>query len=142
MNGSEGGGDIELVEHELADRSGYQALVLRLKPKRLDMPGLIATLREAMLEVISRERRRLVVIDFSEVEQWNSEALGMLVRIYKKVREGGGAVRVAGLCAALAVTYRLCMLDRVIPSSRTVKEALDAHEAKESRRQAMPSSGR
>jgi len=140
MNGYAKGGNMELLDHGFADRPGCRALVLHLKPQRLDMPGLIATLRETVLRVISRERRPLVVIDFSRVRHWNSEAMGMLIRIYKKVREDGGAVRVTGLNASLAATYRLCMLDRIMPSSRTINDALDAHEAKQRQHTTTPSS--
>ena len=119
---------MNVVEHEVVKRPGYQTLVLRVRSPHLNLPNPINEVEVAVLDLLAKGTYQLVVMDLSEVEQLNSAGLGMLLKIHKRVRQRNGQVRVTGLIRPLATTYRLCMMDRIMPSSPTVAQALEAHD--------------
>ena len=115
-----------VLRHWMVNRRGRPALVLQLEASEMRLPGTLRDLQSGMLKVVRKTCRALVVVDLSPVEQWNTDALAVLLRIHKQVRFRGGTLRVTGLGKHLEMGYKLCMLDRIMPLSDTIDQALEA----------------
>ena len=67
------------------------------------------------IDKIVQDGRKDVVLVLSELRLIDSSGVGALVSLLKRVRAGGGEVRVSGLQDQPLVIFRLLKLDRVFP---------------------------
>lgn len=119
---------IGILEHELLRRPRFEALLLSIGLTDLSPAGLTAELTDAILDLVLTNRGELVVVDFSKVAYCGATAFTLLLKIHKCSKQHNKALSVAGLGPLLETSYRLCMLQRIIPLSNTVEQALDAYE--------------
>jgi anti-sigma B factor antagonist len=82
-------------------------------------------LKELVQAALDRGDRRLL-IDFSRTGYIDSSGLGALVSITKRIREGGGELRLAGLNDDLRSLFELTKLDTLFTISETPEQALAA----------------
>jgi len=88
-------------------------LMARVVAERLvDLPVLDEFRDQLFAQAGSRPKMKLV-LDVSAVTYLSSSALGKLVAVYKKVKETGGAMVVAGLKPALLPVFKVTSLDKV-----------------------------
>lgn len=70
------------------------------------------------------EGDRLFLIDFTSSSYIDSSGLGVLVSLSKKIREAGGALRLAGLNEDLRTLFELTKLDTLFQIADTRARAL------------------
>ena len=70
-------------------------------------------LRPVIDSVVSARPRR-VLVDLSGVNLIDSSGVGAIVSLYKRLRQEGGDVRVAGLREQPLAIFKLLRLDRVL----------------------------
>lgn len=88
-------------------------LMARVVAERLvDLPVLDEFRDQLFAQATARPKMRLV-LDVSAVTYLSSSALGKLVAVFKKVKETGGAMVVAGLKPALLPVFKVTSLDKV-----------------------------
>jgi anti-sigma B factor antagonist len=80
-------------------------------------------LKQKMLEELEGGARKLLV-DFSQTGYIDSSGLGVLVSLSKKIREQGGALRLAGLNEDLRTLFELTKLDTLFQIADTRDQAL------------------
>ncbi len=80
-------------------------------------------LKQRVLEELEGGERRFVV-DFQETGYIDSSGLGVLVSLSKKIREAGGALRLAGLNEDLRTLFELTKLDTLFQIADTRAAAL------------------
>lgn len=80
-------------------------------------------LKQKMLEELEGGARKLLV-DFSQTGYIDSSGLGVLVSLSKKIREQGGALRLAGLNEDLRTLFELTKLDTLFQIADTRAQAL------------------
>ena len=66
------------------------------------------------VDALAAERPGRVVVDLSELNLIDSTGVGLLVSLYKRLREGGGRLQVVGAKAQPLAILRLLRLDRVL----------------------------
>ena len=115
---------MSIIQHTVEAGSGGEALVVRVICAGLNSGLAIDEVRSATLDLLAKDSYQLVILDMSDVEALNSEGLGMLLSISKRVYKGGGELRIAGLKPSFQAMYELCRMHRVIPACKTVAEAL------------------
>ena len=119
---------VGIIKHAVKAYSGGEALVVRVIRTALNSSLDIDDVRSATLDQLAKDSYQLVILDMSDVEALNSEGLGMLLSISKRVSKGGGELRIAGLKSSFQAMYELCRMHRVIPACKTVAEALAVRE--------------
>ncbi|HZI95260.1 MAG TPA: response regulator [Patescibacteria group bacterium] len=67
---------------------------------------------------------RKIVLDLGPVRFLDSSGVGLMVAMMKSLNREGGTLRVAGLASQPLALFRTVNLDRVIPISRDIEEAL------------------
>jgi len=82
--------------------------------------------QELKANVLDRLERgdRKFLIDFSSSSYIDSSGLGVLVSLSKKIREAGGALRLAGLNEDLRTLFELTKLDTLFQIADTRAAAL------------------
>ena len=81
-------------------------------------------LKEKVLEGLEAGDSKFV-FDFSATGYIDSSGLGVLVSVSKKIREAGGALRLAGLNEDLQMLFELTKLDTLFKISDTTEQALE-----------------
>jgi anti-sigma B factor antagonist len=87
---------------------------------------IVGNRQELKANVLDRLERgdRKFLIDFSESSYIDSSGLGVLVSLSKKIREAGGALRLAGLNEDLRTLFELTKLDTLFQIADTRAAAL------------------
>lgn len=85
-----------------------------------DVVGLVRPLWELLQQ---RDAQR-VVLEMQEVEFLSSSLIGELVRLYKRLSQVDGALRLCGLRPACREAIRVCRLQEVLPSEPTREQAI------------------
>lgn len=70
----------------------------------------IATVGDEWIEVIEAECPRRVVINFDQVSFFGSEAIGVIIRVAKRVRAYGGDVRLCSMGKVIREIFDICQL--------------------------------
>ena len=81
-------------------------------------------LKDLVLDALLDGARRFVV-DFTRTSSIDSSGLGVLVSLSKKLREGGGDLRLAGLNEDLQTLFELTKLDTLFQIRSTLEEAME-----------------
>ncbi len=90
-------------------------LVARLHPGPRPFGDVIGVALP-MWEEMERRWATLLVIEMDEVEFLSSSLMGELVRLYKRIAQRDGAMRLCGLRPECAEALRVCRLDEVLPT--------------------------
>lgn len=73
----------------------------------------IQALEGSMMPLIEQNEAIQLVIDFSNVKFLTSSALGLLIRISKKIYEKGGKLRLCAIDAKIMEVFRITRLDKI-----------------------------
>jgi anti-sigma B factor antagonist len=79
-------------------------------------------LRDLLNEVVDQGVYHLVV-DLEKVSFLDSSGIGVLVGVYRRIREHGGSLRLTGPSVAVRRVLELTRVTTVLPLSATVEEA-------------------
>ena len=69
------------------------------------------------LDALVTEGRKQITVDLSALRLIDSSGVGVLVSLFKRIRAGGGEVRLEGLRDQPLAIFKLLRLDRVFPGS-------------------------
>jgi len=93
--------------------------------------GLVSQTADQFVEELQRFVDlgcRKLVVDCTRLTTISSYGMGVLVRLHKKLAQGGGDVKLAALQGTLANLLSMVRLDRVFEMYPTVEDALRAFE--------------
>jgi anti-sigma B factor antagonist len=82
-------------------------------------------LKQLVLDAIDKGAKK-VLVDFARTGYIDSSGLGVLVSLAKKIREGGGDLRLANLNDDLQTLFELTKLDTLFQISQTREHALES----------------
>lgn len=101
-------------------------LVVEFTDRRIVDDLTICQISEQLDSLIEQRRGSLVIIDFSGVEQLSSSALGFLVSFTRKVRDGGGELKLCNMRAAIFEAFAITRLNKVLDVHDSFTSALSA----------------
>ncbi|MBN1817559.1 MAG: STAS domain-containing protein [Sedimentisphaerales bacterium] len=84
----------------------------------------LRTLEKTILPIVEPDIK--LVMDFSSVQFLTSAALGLLIRISKKVRENQGQMSLCGIQPKIMEVFKITQLDRVFDIQPDVPAGLRA----------------
>lgn len=82
-------------------------------------------LKQLVLDAIDTGAKK-VLVDFARTGYIDSSGLGVLVSLAKKIRDGGGDLRLANLNDDLQTLFELTKLDTLFQISQTREHALES----------------
>jgi anti-sigma B factor antagonist len=68
-----------------------------------------------VIDQLVDEKRKMVTLDLTNLRLIDSSGVGVIVSLFKRIRAGGGEVRIVGLRDQPRAIFRLLRLDRVFP---------------------------
>lgn len=94
------------------------------------VPQIVAENREELYELARQPAdgsgRKRVVLNLQNVPQIQSAAIAILINFQKRVREGGGALKICGVTPNVLAVFKLIKMDQVLDLAGTQQEAIDA----------------
>ena len=69
---------------------------------------------EHEVEELLRNNETRAILDFASVTHIDSAAIGVIVRCYSRLKNAGGALRLAGCNGMIDSSLKLCKVDKVI----------------------------
>jgi anti-anti-sigma factor len=90
--------------------------------------GLEEPAAELILQPLKRQENPLIVFDLSQVDNFGSMFLALLIRCWKLALSKGGAMALSGVTSRARELLRVTSLDIVWPIYETKQEAIEAFE--------------
>lgn len=97
----------------------YKDYVVFKMPERYDAPS-VKQLKEEVNDYISAGKYK-IIFDFLETKIINSPEIGLLISVYKTLKEKNGDFKIAGLCESISGLFRLTKLDKVFEIYESVE---------------------
>jgi len=69
-----------------------------------------------------------IILDFVNVTNMSSSALGMLITLHKRVREAGGELRLCNIQPTIQEVFKITRLDEIFQICVSKGEAIDSVE--------------
>lgn len=93
--------------------------------ERIDF-SLEESVAEMILKSIKRQENPLVIFDLSQVDNFGSMFLALLIRCWKLALSRGGTMAVSGVSDPIRELLRVTSLDMVWPMYASKREAMEA----------------
>lgn len=84
-------------------------IAVSLMIPRVDMAS--ASVFKQEMEEVLKEQPEIIILDLTDVEYFDSSALGMLVNLHRSAKSYGGDIRLCNLSDSLTTLLKLSKLD-------------------------------
>jgi anti-sigma B factor antagonist len=81
---------------------------------------------ETLQDLIRTHQTRKMVIDFSDVCFFSSQMLGLLVNIWRRMKDTGGSLLICGINPQLTRVFRITHLDKLFDFYDNLDAAVSA----------------
>jgi len=89
-----------------------QITIVELLDEEILEEGTINVIADSVFSVVADGTGIKLIISFAQVRHLSSSALGMLIRINKRVEESGGTLKLSHLRKPLLEIFKITRLDR------------------------------
>lgn len=86
----------------------------------------IARIGSEIEQLISQTNPPRLVIDFANVSNMSSSALGMLITVHKRIREASGQLRLCNIQETIQEVFRITRLNEIFQICSNRAEAIDS----------------
>lgn len=100
--------------------------VLELLDEEILDESTISDISESLFSVLEDQNTEHMILSFVRVKHLSSMALGMLIRLNKKVEEGGGLFKLCDIKPSLYEIFRITKLDKLLAIYDTCDQAIDS----------------
>lgn len=98
--------------------------VVRFKDQKIIDPEAIQELGQELFDLIDKEDRRKIVLNFSRVEFLSSAALGKLITFEKKTKRAGAELILTDISAEIFPVFAITNLDKLFKIKDREADAL------------------
>lgn len=88
----------------------------------------IAKIGKQLNDLVAQNPQIKMVLDFVNVTNMSSSALGMLITLHKRVRESNGHLRLCNIQPTIQEVFKITRLDEIFHICASKGEALDSVE--------------
>lgn len=100
--------------------------VVTLSEQRILDEMHIAQIGKDLQELVAKASTPKMVIDFRNVTNMSSSALGMLITLHKRVREANGQLRLCNIQPAIAEVFKITRLNEIFQIAGNQDEAVQS----------------
>ena len=104
-------------------------LILQLEAASISATDEVEHISRSLRQAVQEHQPRHLVVDFSAVQFFSSQMLGLLVDVWRRLRDQGGTVTVSGINPQLTRVFRITNLDKLFSFYETTDEAIAATQA-------------
>ena len=117
----------ETYNTEMLDIRGEDGVtVVSLKQSSIGSIGEVEKIAEALRGLIQDQDVCNMVVDFSKVSFFSSQMLGLLVDIWRRTKDRGGALLISGINPQLTRVFRITHLDKLFDFHETIEAAISS----------------
>jgi len=99
--------------------------VVEFKTPSLMDPVQLQDISDALYKLVDEQDKRLLILDFEQVQYLSSQAVGILLTLNKKLKDlPNSRLIVCGVGARLAELLRITRLDKLLTVKETQKDAI------------------
>jgi len=102
-------------------------ITAKLLDKEILEERTINDIQESLFSLVEDQPRIKLIVNFIKVKHLSSSALGTLIRLNKRVEEGGGALTLCEIKPSLYEVFVITKLNRLFDIYESLKEALDSY---------------
>ena len=118
-------------EKQLLDvRTEGDILVIRLDVASISAMTEVEQISFLVHQAVERHCPCHLIVDFSGVQFFSSQMLGLLVDVWRRVRDEGGTVTISGINPQLTRVFRITNLDKLFAFYGTTDEAIAAMQTR------------
>ena len=119
-----------MSDKQLLDvRTEDDILILRLDVVSISAIAEVEHISQLFRRAVQTHQPRFLVVDFSAVRFFSSQMLGLLVDVWRRLRDSGGAIIISGINPQLTRVFRITNLDKLFSFYETTQEAIAAIQA-------------
>ena len=100
------------------------AVIVTLTDEKILEEADIKALDASIMSVVEPSERINLILDFCNVEFLSSSALGLLIRVSKRICEGGGQLRLCGIKDKIYEIFKITRLNKIFDIYENPSEAL------------------
>ena len=100
--------------------------VVSFKQASIGGIGEVGEIAETLRGLVKDPDVRGMVVDFSNVSFFSSQMLGLLVDIWRRIKDKGGVLLISGINPQLTRVFRITHLDKLFDFHETVEAAISA----------------
>ena len=100
--------------------------VVSFKQASIGGIGEVEKIAETLRELIKDQDVCNMVVDFSTVSFFSSQMLGLLVDIWRRIKDKGGALLISGINPQLTRVFRITHLDKLFDFHETTEAAVSS----------------
>lgn len=110
-------------------RTEGNILIIRLDVVSISAMSEIEHISQLFRQAVQEHKPRHLVVDFTGVRFFSSQMLGLLVDIWRRLHDSGGAVTISGINPQLTRVFRITNLDKLFSFYETTEKAIAAIQA-------------
>ena len=88
--------------------------------------GEVEKISETLRGLVQDEHVCKMIVDFSNVCFFSSQMLGLLVDLWRRIKDGGGRFLISGINPQLTRVFRITHLDKLFDFHETLEAAVSA----------------
>ena len=105
-----------------------KVLAVQLTDRRILDEVNITQIGDQLRELVAQAEVPLFVLDFVNVSNMSSSALGMLITLNKKIRERNGELRLCNIQPAIREVFEITRLNEIFRICSSRREAVESLE--------------
>jgi len=87
--------------------------LVQFQTESLMSTGDLERIGQGLNRLVDEEKRQNVLLDFTKVRYLSSQAIGMIIRLHKKLLQSQGRLELSGVSPQLLQLLKITKLDRV-----------------------------
>jgi stage II sporulation protein AA (anti-sigma F factor antagonist) len=107
-------------------RTEGDILVVRLDVVSISAMSEVEHVSQLLRHSVQEHHPKYLVVDFSGVRFFSSQMLGLLVEVWRRLRDSGGSVTITGINPQLTRVFRITNLDKLFSFYETTEQAITA----------------
>jgi anti-sigma B factor antagonist len=104
-------------------------LVVLFKQASIGGIGEVEKIADTLRRLVGTQQPCKMVIDFSQVSFFSSQVLGLLVELWRRMKDTGGALLISGINPQLTRVFRITHLDKLFEFYEDTSAAVAALRA-------------
>lgn len=113
------------VQPRIGVEYGENAIIVTFTNEKILEERDIQALQESIMSVIEKAKHINLVLDFCNVQFLSSAVLGLLIRISKKIYEGGGALRLCNINPKIYEIFKITRLTKIFDIYKDLESATE-----------------
>jgi anti-sigma B factor antagonist len=114
------------IKPKIAVDYAEKATVITFAEEKILEEEDIRALQESIMSVVEQAGGINLVLDFVNVRFLSSAVLGLLIRVSKKVYEGGGQLRLCSIAPKIHEIFKITRLTKIFEIHRDLESAVES----------------